>query len=1108
MKNNKLNKKLKKFLLTILVVLVSISLFSQQTDDPYLGFPDVLPNSPEAASLGKYGDIPVGLFTGTPNFSVPLYTIDLKGFELPIALNYNSNGIKVEQISSNVGLGWNLTCGGIITRSLNDDPDETHRIDPPLPDSEFGSQEMSEYLNLINNQPEAGDTEPDIFYFNFNGNSGKFILDENFEPYLLEPSDVKIVKLSAFGAENTADYAFKAITSDGVVYWFGGTNAIESSALRTRNGGIHPIITDMIQNAWYLKKITFPDKNDSIVFNYENEMEMYIGSVAQNVKAQKKTANDLNEGFPVYSAAYHTLPIFTQVYPYMSRISSIQWTSGRVQFSYSSRYGNGNFVKLDSVQIFDSSLQPEYIVKSFSLDYLTINCDLEFQNPDMIGLSDMTINKRLFLTSVHEVTGSEGAPNSYRFKYILPDELPPRLSYAQDYWGYFNGKSNPDLVPDDLSLFEKSWYNFSGIYYNEVDGLFNNVGGDRRADSEYGCKGLLSKIIYPTNGFDSIVYEANTVNILEHQLPQSTTAISLSVMTDDNFTQDIDSYTTDTITFSQKFVPITLTVDTNNCWQINYPTHFIKMVATIKDLTTNKDVLLYVYNSVTGQYNPVSTPLTVGRDSQTDYLMTYEKDHVYKFTISINRPCLVGGLNTSYYSTYGQDIFVNKEVGGMRVKKIIQNDNFGTEKVRIFYYGAWDSLNVSSGILEPIKPAISFFTYHSEQFDLDNVLHTQETITLNLSFSSLFSISNFQGNHINYEYVVEGFGDNFDNGAIEHKYDIVLDTLPLCFYDPILGTPNTNLSFNNGKEILSTTYRNVNSNFIISNKTVNHYKRDFSLEKTFIGFNTSYYAILKLGIGYWYYSNLCTYNINAQWHYIYQTENYKYDDNGLNPILSITEYFYNNPTHLQLSRVESEDSKGNMLATQTYFPEDYDTTIFSNLIHKHLISKPIDQRKIYNNKLQNGRLIKYNELGQPIEIYEAEDEKGTELAFNQNNPYSYANAVKKKILEYDPSSHNLVSYKNEGDMETVILWGYNYSKPIAKIENATTELVLDVLTNMNISYEDLQDLTGEALINKMNLFRTNTLLINSMLTTYTYNPLIGMTSTTDPNGVITKYNYD
>jgi len=35
----------------------------------------ILPPSPDAAALGKYGNIPVSTYTGVPNIEVPVYTI-------------------------------------------------------------------------------------------------------------------------------------------------------------------------------------------------------------------------------------------------------------------------------------------------------------------------------------------------------------------------------------------------------------------------------------------------------------------------------------------------------------------------------------------------------------------------------------------------------------------------------------------------------------------------------------------------------------------------------------------------------------------------------------------------------------------------------------------------------------------------------------------------------------------------------------------------------------------------------------------------------------------------------------------------------------------------
>jgi hypothetical protein len=63
--------------------------------DKVLDLPVVIPPSPNAASLGKFGDIAVGAYTGIPNISIPVYTVKVGSFVLPITLQYHSQGLKV-----------------------------------------------------------------------------------------------------------------------------------------------------------------------------------------------------------------------------------------------------------------------------------------------------------------------------------------------------------------------------------------------------------------------------------------------------------------------------------------------------------------------------------------------------------------------------------------------------------------------------------------------------------------------------------------------------------------------------------------------------------------------------------------------------------------------------------------------------------------------------------------------------------------------------------------------------------------------------------------------------------------------------------------------------
>jgi hypothetical protein len=88
----------------------------------------IVPVAPNAASLGKYGDIPVSLHTGVPNISIPIYEVKNKDLSLPISLSYHSSGIRVAETASWVGLGWALNAGGVITRTVQGMPDEGNGV--------------------------------------------------------------------------------------------------------------------------------------------------------------------------------------------------------------------------------------------------------------------------------------------------------------------------------------------------------------------------------------------------------------------------------------------------------------------------------------------------------------------------------------------------------------------------------------------------------------------------------------------------------------------------------------------------------------------------------------------------------------------------------------------------------------------------------------------------------------------------------------------------------------------------------------------------------------------------------------------------------------------
>ncbi|OJJ15560.1 hypothetical protein BKI52_37380 [marine bacterium AO1-C] len=105
-------------LLALLMTGLLVQLQAQEaSEDQKKPHPNV-PPSPNAASLEKFADIPVSLYTGIPNISVPVATLQSRSLSVPVSLSYHYTGLKPNETPSWVGLGWSLNAGGVITRTV------------------------------------------------------------------------------------------------------------------------------------------------------------------------------------------------------------------------------------------------------------------------------------------------------------------------------------------------------------------------------------------------------------------------------------------------------------------------------------------------------------------------------------------------------------------------------------------------------------------------------------------------------------------------------------------------------------------------------------------------------------------------------------------------------------------------------------------------------------------------------------------------------------------------------------------------------------------------------------------------------------------------------
>lgn len=190
-----------KFFTSVLLLITNV--FFSVAQEEYFNFNVEIPPSPTVGALGQYASLPIGYFNGLPEIDVPIYTIDHHGVQVPISLSYHASGIKVNQKESWVGLGWSLNAGGVIGRTVYGIPDDSPfgYLDSTtsIPQKEVvdttyvDSQAMAYTLGRF--AKGSADGEPDVFFYNFLGYTGEFIIKKNQSVLLMPHSELKIIPI-------------------------------------------------------------------------------------------------------------------------------------------------------------------------------------------------------------------------------------------------------------------------------------------------------------------------------------------------------------------------------------------------------------------------------------------------------------------------------------------------------------------------------------------------------------------------------------------------------------------------------------------------------------------------------------------------------------------------------------------------------------------------------------------------------------------------------------------------------------------------------------------------------------------------------------------------
>jgi hypothetical protein len=1076
---------MRKILIPAALLMISFMEAQQSTTNATL--PNIIPPSPTAYALGNYGNVPVGLFTGSPNISVPLFTYKTGNIDLPLSLSYSSNGIKVDELSTNVGLGWNLNFGGVITRMVRDRADEssTHITTPETLSGAYTNPVTNQFLFAVGNGSNALDTEADLYSFNFNGYSGKFFYDQTGLPHIV---DQQAVKIERTGNTNGDGQDFLLTVANGEKYYF----TEKESTVYNSIGSGHSTPSGAV-TAWYLTKIVNPN-GDEIYLNYEaSTLDEYTSSESQTLR--------VSVGFPgtqaacegsVYSLGPSASPIVSNTMQVSGKrivsISSNNTADGSVTFEYEANSSgldvNGN-VKVKTIRLLGRNGE---IVESTAFNYLN------------------TVNKRNFLTGIT----FKDPQKKYSFEYDNPQDFPERLSKSQDQWGYYNGANNGALIPRNIPDYGLSNFNYGGA--------------NKEPNPLYSKLGMLKKVTYPTKGYTELEYEGNTYWGEKTIYPDLFTK-SLQTKTD-NTTDESTAEFTFTSPINQT-ITINATLSGNSIAACN---SFVSSGHYSGTITINQ-----------------GTPYPLTRDVYSQQIVI---DAIAggTYTVSVHADFMCSNVRASfsYYPTAPQTFFTNLDTGGVRVKSTKDIDPVSSVPVyKRYFYAHKDDINHSSG-LKGNK------TYYADLVKWQTACYgapgsgnpgscasVVENTDVVLSSSSLMPLYDTGTMTCLYPFVTisEG-GDNFENGGEMKEFTVHRDEAGSNLWGPggINSGPWTNKGWDNGTERKSLVLRkNSGSSVldIIQEKENIYEKNDaatFEL-KNFIGKNLFDYACgtpqhsytctaADVGMP----NNKCTglsegtpvnlsdlsnLNINeyrtvSYWHYLkYQKTT---DYLGGIPVKTETEYFYDNPAHYQLNRQKTTFPDGRIGETAYSYAHEKGNQL---MIGRNMVGIPLETVSSQTIGTTTKTLSK-TETVYPVSLPTAET--GNLILPQSVKSYNISdlNIPPSTEVTYDKYDlkGNLQQYTSKEGIPVAIIWGYNQTKPIAKIEGITYDqaLILGVADIITKSNEDIDTNTQDSLITALDNFR----IANSRfyITTYTYDPLIGVTSITPPSGIRELYKYD
>jgi len=1058
---------MRKLYILIIFLLTSYKYYGQNipANNNYL-LPNIVPPSQETFSSSRINF--ENSSSGEFSYKFPIFDMPIS----PVSITYNS-GLKVDDIGTTTGLSWQLNAGGVISRIVKDETDENSLNWKPIA--------VNEVMNLqdIKNAARTGntiDTEYDWFNFSISeGLSGSFYIDNSLNVYMNSKDDIKIsvivksAPLSIYGKL----LEFIIIDKFGNKYYFGGSDNTIEKTTHQNNGRDQHAVT-----GWYLyKKITADNKE--IIFNYNVEYLNYYTSLNASFNIQQDCSPPASTGAYIYSDVIKSRSILQS---YKPKLNTITFDETELKFLYNKQredllVNNSENNLLTSIEIKNNNR----LITNFNLEYFdvqSLNASIYYGLPN----TENSTRKRYFLKSIIDTTKNTKSD----FEYYNLSSLPSRFSLNVDYHGYMNGASNSSPFPAIASD------NDFGIFLGFASSMpLSILSANKNINPTVSSVGNLKKIIHPTKGSSEIIYEPNSSAEMITKFVKETNSIVVNynrcnLSTDNptgNFTfvsngASIEFYGTASYDYYY------------NCGQPD-SLHDVHSL-TITDLTSG--------NIVFSDSNKVSEPI-IAQMGTHYYVVNTIVGHSYKveYSVSSRIGSTVGNIQVKY-NEHAVTVNELRYYGGSRVASIRETNIEGDDYIRKFAYNKLSEIpSQKTSIVDYNATYVMAKKQETSKNCQSGTFPYVEIRDIYVGFqNSILPSFNNRRNKIFYTDITEIIENK---SAVERKFSFHANVDPYIGRQPeIYNTPNSNIGEIKSDLLLEENiYKYQNAQFKkIINKTYEYNREKIQSLKSYIfRENFTYYPDPNqdqlINISYGFYENYYGFYSPTK------TITTEYLDNN-NFLVTTNFHEYGNQNHNQVTSSKIQFSDNSINTTIYNYAHEKGNT---KLINANMIGIPLETSIIKKeNSADPGKVIVKTEIryDDPTNLFQTS-------VLSQNIQTN----VMSTELTYDQydSRGNILQYTTKDGVVTSVIWGYHSTQPIAKLTGVLYSVASALASEIIIASDaDINAGTEQTLIDKLDAFRKNTALQNAQVTTYSYDPLIGVTSITPPSGIREIYKYD